>query len=261
VLQEVAGASVVPILASCNIAAVQGSPEGFRSPIGCCIAPADFGRVQVYNLPPGQQIKKYDARTDPIIGWSGRGKDFDEALGEVLVMLSQTFRVNPGFGFYDDSGSMNALATQVSRVEGTRDLVVFGRTMLNHLLSLPRDGESAVVAVCAHEFGHIYQYASVYYNRLQNTLPRHCPCVELHADFLAGYFLYQFERERPVIGLQGVGDAWETMGSSDFNRSSSHGTSRQRIAAIEGGYSFARDSGGSLAEAARAAYEHVQRTA
>ena len=63
--------------------------------------------------------------------------------------------------------------------------------------------------------------------------------------------------ERPSIGVQGVGRAWERLGSSDFNRPGTHGTARQRIDAIEEGYFFA-ENGEDLDGAAAAAWDHIR---
>ena len=224
----------------------------YRSRTGCCIAPMDFGLLATsLNDPPSQ----FDIETSPIIGSSGRGDDFDFALGEVLAMLAGFFNIRPGFGFYDDSSGYNALAAQVNRVPKTQNTVVFGLGLLNKFLDR-QHGEFAIVAVCAHEFAHILQYETGEYTRVKNSLPSEY-CVELHADFLAGFFMGAFEKARPATRLWGVGNAWRELGSSDFNKPGTHGTSEQRIRAIEGGYFYFQDTN-DLRQALNAAFNHVR---
>jgi hypothetical protein len=191
----------------------------------------------------------------PILGTSNK-EGFDGALGRVLSMMSSEFGVVPGFGYYDDSAGENALATPLTRIRDTKGTVLFGIGLLDNLLS-GRDGDIAVLAVCAHEFAHILQYETGEMDRINSRLPGYC--AELYADFLAGYFLRLFRMERPSIGVQGVGVAWEGLGSSDFNKPGTHGTSRQRVQAIEAGYFFADKSGRNVDRVMSEAYDHVSR--
>lgn len=65
---------------------------------------------------------------------------------------------------------------------------MFGQTMFHDLLDRYTDQGMAVLAVCAHEFGHIAQFRAGVRDRLlrgQRTVKR----MELHADLLSGYFL------------------------------------------------------------------------
>jgi hypothetical protein len=226
---------------------------GYRSRGGCYVAPEEFQRVLAGNLPPAK-AKEWDVERDPILNDSGRGRAFEAALGDLLVFMSTTYGVRPGFGFYDDVAGMNALATPYTRIARTRGTVVFGRRLLGHLLD--GDGDIAVAAVCAHELAHILQFDRDDHRRLQASLPGYC--TELHADFLAGAFLHRLEADRPSIDLLGAGRAWSRLGSSDFNDPKSHGTSRQRVAAIEAGYFTARDRpGAGMTDLAEAGFEHV----
>lgn len=240
-------------LAALSAAAARPAIGGRLQTQGCFIAPEEFRNLTVYNKPPASS--KGDVRDIPIIG-SSRDDTFDKALGRVLVKLSGEFGVAPGFGYYDDSSGFNALATPLTRIPETEGTVLFGMGMLNKLMA-GDDGDIAVLAVCAHEFGHIVQYQTREKDRIESRLPGYC--VELHADFLAGYFLRLFRMERPNIGVQGVGQAWEGLGSSDFNHPGTHGTSRQRVTAIESGYFHAEEAGRGLDRALSEAFGHVSR--
>lgn len=218
---------------------------------GCFIAPEDFDGITIYNKRPSKQ--GVDIRTIGILDTSS-DLNFDRALGRVLVKMSQEFGVKPGFGYYDDSAGTNAVATPLSRIKETRGTVLFGIGLLNSLLA-GADGDVAVLAVCAHEFAHILQYETREMDRIRDRLPSYC--AELYADFLAGYFLRVVLIERPWLGVQGVGAAWERLGSSDFNHPGTHGTSLQRLTAIESGYVFAEASGRDLDRAMNEAFQHV----
>jgi hypothetical protein len=234
--------------------------RAFRALAGCCIAPAQFAQVRFANAPPAETppSAEFDPRSGALLGRSGRGPEFDRALGRVLGMVAEVLEETPGFGFYDDGGGPNALASWVHRVPETWGTVVFGTSMLGLQLDRP-GGDIAVAAICAHEFAHIHQFHTGMYDRLQRRLPGYC--TELHADFLAGYFVWFLRQRRPSISLQGVGRAWEELGDGDFNRETTHGTSRQRVAAIEAGYFLARDEDGEpdVALATEEALAHVRR--
>jgi hypothetical protein len=66
-------------------------------------------------------------------------------------------------------------------------------------------------------------------------------------------------RERfPDMRLQGLGAAWEAMGDVKYNDPQHHGTSEQRLAAIEEGYFWGRDEGGEVRAAAEAGARYVK---
>ena len=132
---------------------------------------------------------------EPMIPRSG-DKDFDLALAQTLSMISDVFRVTPGFAYYDDYDGLNAYATNRARLNGASGTVLFGQGMLKRLRGLRESPDVAVAAVCAHEFGHILQYKHRLVSRLQagqTTTKR----AELQADFFAGYFAGVRKRQRP----------------------------------------------------------------
>lgn len=242
------------MMATCSTRA-----QGFRYSAGCFIAPNELAGITLYNEvsngPPTNLTKKLNLETVPLIGHSQNEK-FDRALGRVLVEISREFHVRPGFCYYDDGASKNAGAAPVDRVPNTHGTVIFGLGLLADVLAIS-DGDIAVLAICAHEFAHIYQFETGEIQHLEQTLPFFCS--ELHADFMAGYFLRLFRDQHPSIGVQGVGRQFESMGSSDYMQSDFHGTKKQRVTAIEAGYSYADRNGRNVEAAAEEAYDHVSR--
>jgi hypothetical protein len=100
--------------------------------------------------------------------------------------LSDQFFVLPGFAFFDEPGSANAFASPSRKLGRSDGDVLFGRKLFRKIISR-RERPEIVVSLCAHEFGHIARYKYDVYNRLVG-LDRRKKRLELHADFLSGYF-------------------------------------------------------------------------
>jgi hypothetical protein len=79
---------------------------------------------------------------------------FDEALkSNVLGPLARLFELTPPvFGYYDDGNSPNAVASADDA--GGNTAVLVGQKLLQLMLA-QSGGDYAVMAVCAHEFGHL----------------------------------------------------------------------------------------------------------
>lgn len=161
----------------------------------------------------------------------------DAALGEVLADLAGALQVRPGFGFYADTDSPNAVALSQTLLPASRGTVLVGLGLLSRVDSM-RHGDLFVHAVCAHEFAHIRQYQTPYYARLDR--PDAARLVELHADFMAGYCLGLQPRDYAADELVSLGHAWEDLGDSDYTARQHHGTREERIAAMEQGFALGR---------------------
>lgn len=167
---------------------------------------------------------------DPMIGFSG-DREFDRALGRQLVRLAATFRVNPAFAYVDDRLDRNAIASPSTRVRGTWGTVLFGINFMRSILSGATGGDIAVLGVCAHEFAHIFQFRTGYFDRLQAMYYTSKP-YELHADFLAGYFVGLTKAMHPSITLDALHDSFYRMGTYDARDPDFHGTPAERAQAI-----------------------------
>lgn len=211
-------------------------------------------------LPDGELTKVaastygFSAVSDQLIDSTGDSK-LDAALGKALVRLAGTFGERPGFGFYNDFGAPNAKASSETMVTGTWGTVIFGQTMFRDLLTRNNDQGMAVLAVAAHEFGHVAQFRSGMDRKLlrnQSTVKR----VELHADYLAGYFLGVRKKRDPSISVWAAGHAIYKIGDYQFNNPNHHGTPEERIAAAESGYALGI-AGQSYPSAFKAGAEYV----
>jgi hypothetical protein len=189
---------------------------------------------------------------------SSGNANLDHYLGRALLRLANEFEVYPGFSFFDDSDSENALATRETKIPGTKGTVIFGVNLFRDALHNFHDQGVAVIAVCAHEFGHIFQYKSGFYDKLTTGEgAQTVKLVELHADYLAGYYLAGRKSAYPDLDLQGAGALFESLGDTKFNNPAHHGTSAQRVAAIEAGFKFGRKSDQPILAAAAAGAEFV----
>ena len=179
-----------------------------------------------------------DVRREHMIMTTG-DEDLDRALGRALIKLTRIFSVYPGIGFIDEGRhrNRNAFATNRTLVTNTWGTVLFGQKLFAYLMEQDRQGW-AVLAVMAHEMGHIAQFRSGIYSTLmqgQSTVKR----LELHADLLAGYFLGVRKREQPSISIFRAGTELYKIGDFDFNNPTHHGTPDERLDAAEAGFKMA----------------------
>lgn len=184
------------------------------------------------------------SRLSPSLGASGHmdssgNPRFDRALGTVLSDLATRFKVRPGFGYFDDRGIPNALALPDSRLPASQGTVLFGREMLAHAMKGVH-GDMFVMGICAHEFAHIVQFFSNFYERLtlkEVTKKK----LELHADFLSGYYIGLRNITYTPSEMVALGRSWESLGDSNYTDPQHHGTEQERIAALEQGYWLAKN--------------------
>lgn len=248
--QALCGAALValaPVLS--RPAAAQGT--GYRG--GCCLPPLNAARLR-QNLHGLVVASPGDIRT---VRSSG-DPETDRFLGRGLLRIATAFHVDPGFAFYDDHRSPNAFATQVTLQPDRWGTVLMGMRLFSRNMTDDGDNGMTVIAICAHEFGHIYQMQSGDMEPL-GRLDRTVRPIELHADFLAGYFLAGRKKEHPDLDLRTVGATFYRIGDTDFNSPQHHGTPQERLAAITEGYRFGRSGSHAIDEAARAGAALVAR--
>jgi hypothetical protein len=200
------------------------SPKGF----GC--KPVDD---EIYLSLTAEQ-KQFGPSGKPTFVESGN-RDLDYAMAQTLSMLTDTWKVLPAFAYYDDSKEPNAAATAkrwFSRADGT---VIFGRTLLGIFLRDSEQPDVAISMVVAHEFGHIAQHKYRLIHPIltgQKTLKR----LELHADFLAGYFAGVRKLARPSFPASVYATTVSRLGDSPSNAVDYHGTGQERAQAIVAGF-------------------------
>lgn len=212
------------------------APDSARATVaaqvgGCCLmhggealmAQSRLGRVDTAS-------KKFESSGDTRL---------DRSLGIVLADLAGKFKVRPGFGYFDDRGSPNALALPDSKLSASEGTVLFGREMLSTYLK-NANGDMFIMGICAHEFAHIVQFFSGFYERLSKGQQTK-KLLELHADFLSGYYIGLRKINYTASELISLGRSWESIGDSSYTDPQHHGTPEERLQAVEQGYRFARE--------------------
>jgi hypothetical protein len=214
---------------------------------------ADDEAEQFLATSTGQQA--FVTGNEPIIASSG-DREFDYALAQTLSRLSDTFRILPGFAYYNDFDGPNAYATRFARMARADGTVLFGQRYLKKMLARPEHPDVAVTAVCAHEFGHILQYKL----RLrpiilagQATVKR----LELNADYLAGYYAGALKLKTSNYPAEVFATQKYSAGDRNVNSVQHHGTPEERAAAIVRGFEVAYRERRNLSDAVQIGVNYV----
>lgn len=187
--------------------------------------------------------------------------EMDRALGRALVRIAKAFDVNPSFAFLDDEQAPNAYASAETSLPGTWGTVVFGRRLFREQMARYKDNGMSVLAIVAHEFGHIVQFSRNLSGDLRGREPT-VRKIELHADFLSGWYLGTRKKVDKSITLWASGDTFNRIGDYQYNAPQHHGTPAQRVAAAEAGFSLgSRETTVSIDEAVEAGRRFVGRIA
>jgi hypothetical protein len=218
---------------------------------GCSITTDRFNQLSSSFREAGS----FDRKSSGYIPRS-RDSSFDQALAMTLGMLVHTFNVLPAFTYYDDSGSENAMAStdqSFGRQDGT---VMFGLSFLRTLRARNDSPEVGVACVCAHEFGHVLQNKLNLRSVLrqgQSTVKR----VELHADYMAGYFAGLRQLQRPAFPADVFRTTQFASGDNYFTDPQHHGTAEERGDAVLHGYKASHDQRLNLADGVQESLNYV----
>jgi hypothetical protein len=161
--------------------------------------------------------------------------DLDRSISLELTHVAESFNVLPGFGFYDDSDSPNAFALDEDLIANTKGTVIFGKQLLSDELAHQSWGGLAIAGFIAHEFGHIFQYQSEFYQHLTQAQSTD-RLLELHADYLAGYYLGLKRLRSGEMDIKAFLDSLYLSGDTDFNSPDHHGTPTEREQVMLAGY-------------------------
>ena len=222
-----------------------------RHTFGCMLA--DDEAEQFLSTSTRQQT--FATGNEPIIASSG-DREFDYALAQTLSRLTDTFRVLPGFAYYDDFEQPNALASSVARMAKADGTVMFGQRLLKKLHALPEHPDVAVTAVCAHEFGHILQY-KLNLEPIILAGQRPVKRLELHADYLAGYYAGCLKLKKPTYPAAVFATQQHSSGDWNVNSPKHHGTPDERAAAIVRGFEVAYRERHNLSDAVQIGVNYV----
>ncbi len=169
----------------------------------------------------------------------------DRALARGLATISKTFDVLPGFAYYREAGRGNAKAMSDVLLDRTDGTVLFGLKMLEDLLgrSYP---DARILAVCAHEFGHILSYKNGMINELAKTGVYR---AEQFADYMAGYFSGTRRLINPKYPSVIFASTQSAFGGGD------HGSGYKRGEAVQAGFLAAYQQKLGAVDAANAGFD------
>lgn len=188
--------------------------------------------------------------------------DIDVELDKAVKIAAEILDVNPAFGFFDpdkfavdERKGMNAFAypRNAENLPGTRGIVTFGMGRFRTELYGYDGSGTTVMAIIAHEFGHVLQYDRGY--RLAITKLQ----CENNADFLAGYYLARRKLVVPSVAFDRAASLFERLGrAANGDPARTHGDSRERVAAAEAGFRAGYDYRMGLADAVKAGWDHIE---
>jgi hypothetical protein len=190
--------------------------------VSLCLISLNYSAAQCLNV-NYQQVKN-----QPVYKSTGNAA-LDKVLNTEKANLENVFKVKVDLKILDDSQSPNAYATSESSnpffFDGT---VYIGYTLLNNELMKRKNGVFAVKGIMAHEFGHILQ------TKLKCELQG--SQRELHADFLAGYYVAMRGEFKTEADLTAFAESLYEKGDSELWDESHHGTSEQRLKVMLAGF-------------------------
>jgi hypothetical protein len=180
---------------------------------------------------------------------SSGDKEVDQVCSAAERELRREFRVAPDTWFFDDGDEPNAFATWFlsrsrtvlsqwdSKADGTVCLgthLVRQNTRRNELNRL---WKTRLTMLMAHEWAHIVQFSRGYRAAGKS--------VELHADFLAGWFLGRTTAAREFSTEAQRQEAYRIWryADNDIHNPDHHGTMGERTSAIESGFDLAAKVG------------------
>jgi hypothetical protein len=229
-------------LALCPTCATAPLAQGFYA--GCTL-PSKHARDIL-----GRSLSMFAYKADAGGGQGSGNPDFDRALAKTLVRLSDMFAVLPGFIFNENTGR-NAYATKNDELGNREDgTVIFGKPLFREIMGRPENPHIGIAAVCAHEFAHVLQF-KLGVQKLLISSNRRVKRLELHADFLAGYFAGRRKLERADFPAVTFASTQYSSGDGEFGMPGHHGTAQERGAAVVAGFNSAyraRESFGAALE-------------
>jgi hypothetical protein len=236
----------------CSLASAGARARSIADIGGCLLEDSDVALLSNRDVQLGKTLSKAGERD---VRRTTSNPELDRALDKALKRLADTFEIFPGFGFYNDFDGKNALALPKSLVPETWGTVLYGVGLFDDLMKADATG-AAVMWTAAHEFGHVVGYRTGIVAALkagQKTVKR----AELHADFLAGFYLGTRKRENPDLSLYAAGqDVWNS-GDRNFNHPGHHGTPEERVAAAEAGFKVSYFDGNGFRDAVKAGYDYA----
>jgi hypothetical protein len=229
----------------CSFAHAQGGPP----PKFGCVLPSDQEQGALNRATSVTIVEKGDEKLESRSGNSM----LDFALAQALGHLATVFGVLPAFSYYHErvEGDHNALATRASDLGRADGTVLFGLGMLRMLLDISAKPDAAIVAVCAHEFGHIVAIKRGEIDKLAPDAANPFS-AEQHADFISGFYAGLRARARDDFPALFFATTMRMLGGDTRG---THGTHAERGAAVAAGFKAAKVDNLSIASGLDRAFQ------
>ncbi len=164
-------------------------------------------------------------------------RNLDNALASEMKKQQQLYILKPAFYIFTDL-IKNAFATtrKFPEYPASDGSIVYGIELMKEQLARGYWGGAVVAGVLAHEYGHIFQYRSGYFRKLRK-MHKTVKFVELHADYLSGYYIgrkYKESGER--VNVRTVASATYDIGDYSYNSPQHHGTPIERTIMLKAGF-------------------------
>lgn len=234
--------TILACAARCSHAAVARPQDP-----GCCI-PA--GRAQPF-LARAAGAQVFSTGNEKLVRGSGSSQ-LDYALAQTLSMLSKRFGVLPAFSYYEEAEGegANARATERRLLDRTDGTVLLGLSMLSQLLQSTSHRDAAIVAVCAHEFGHVVAIKRGLQGKLVAD-PGSPFRGEQFADYMSGFFAGLRQLEEPEFPAVAFAATMRDLGGDVRG---THGTRMERGRAVVEGFKAAKAGSPSIDAAVEGGY-------
>jgi hypothetical protein len=186
--------------------------------------------------------------------------DVDRQLDRAIKIAANILQVRPAFGFIDPDkfsdrqlDGMNAFAsTRDADIPGTRGIVAFGMTKFRSELHGYDESGTTVMAIIAHEFGHILQN---YRGYLASIRTLQC---EINADFLSGYYLGVRKHQVSSVSFEKAAELFNRLGRAESgNPNRTHGDPNERVSAAAAGFKAGFSQNMNLEDAVRAGLAYI----
>ena len=188
---------------------------------------------------------------EPLVGINW----IDDLIRPEIIELNKFFSVHPWI-IWADSGSLAFMGPDKYK-RGYNGYIVLSRKLLGDFSSPDSPAQNLLFTILAHEYAHLYQHNRGWWKFMAEGASTK-RALELHADYLAGFYLAQRHTRLPQYDPNIVMTRWLDLGDYSFSAPEHHGTPKQRAAALEAGYLEGNDYHARLVEVVRRGFQWIQ---
>jgi len=166
----------------------------------------------------------------------------DQGIQADIIEIQNQFHVGAKMFLMRERGAPNAFALSTGHNARTEILqrfrippavspdgvVVFGTGLMTSEFKSPFGSGYGIPAIIGHEYAHIMQF--------KNGLPLQGKWMELHADYMAGWFTAHRGRFDARQNSMESASSFFNKGDYAFNSEGHHGTPAERIGAFMAGF-------------------------